>query len=718
MTLAITFVTGWLLLGLAAAAIPLVLHLLASVRAPQEYFPTLRFLKMGMEKTARRRRLEHWLLLLIRSALLALLAMALAEPILKSTSGFFSDKRFAAVIIVDNSYSMGVGRGGESRLDVARREASKLLGGADRPSAAALILTNSSDRPENLRSDLEVHRQKLSQASLSAARADMSECVREALALLKNSTAPQKAIYIFSDMQRISFGNPVKYDTADVPLMLVDCSGGVKAVNVGIEKMKITGSRIAGREMKFTATLINSSATDKEAHVWLQVDGAEVGEPVRKILPAAKNDTPSGTDVQFVHAFGEPGVHVGQIAIREADDLTVDNVRRFSLRIGGEIRALLVAGSGRVAGYNPAASSHTLTAALDSVDVWSIRRRTVMSNRFDADSLTGAQVVFFADVPEFTADQAAAVVEFVRSGGSAVFFLGPTVKTSNYNERFAGMLPGRIAQAIGQVGMEAQGLRAVKNLRHPYLEGLYETPADYREVIIQRYYRMERLIGDHETVLSSPAGDPILLARNFGSGRVILATTTAGREWNNLATTNLLLPMVTRICFASAEHLGADNTFSAGSAVTIRFGEGVTGKSAVNVTTPDGSIEVLTISDSSEAVFTKTNQPGIYRWEVAANGPAGAFAINPAGVESDLSAIAPEAMAEAIKSQNDGVGVYFGGTLDDVHKSAAEAAAGDNLWDRLLAVVILLLVIEAVVANRFRRGDKPTPAHLNPSLAA
>jgi hypothetical protein len=665
MTLAITFVTGWLLLGLAAAAIPLVLHLLASVRAPQEYFPTLRFLKMGMEKTARRRRLEHWLLLLIRSALLALLAMALAEPILKSTSGFWSDKRFAAVIIVDNSYSMGVSRGGESRLDVARREASKLLGGADRPSAAALMLTNSSSRPETLRSYLDVHRQKLSQAGLSSGRANMAECVREALTLLKNSTAPQKAIYIFSDMQQISFENLAKHDTADV---------------------------------------------------WLQVDGAEVGEPVRKILPAAKDDTPSGTDVQFVHAFGEAGVHVGQVAIREADDLTVDNVRRFSLRIGGEIRALLVAGSGQVAGYNPTASSHTLAAALDSVDVWSIRRRTVRIDRFGKNSLTGVQVVFFADVPEFTADQAAAVVEFVRSGGSAVFFLGPAVKTSNYNERFAGMLPGRIAQAIGQVGMEAQGLRAVKNLRHPYLEGLYETPADYREVIIQRYYRMERLIGDHEVVLSSPAGDPILSTRDFGSGRVILATTTAGREWNNLATTNLFLPMVTRICFEAGEHLGADNTFSAGSAVTIRV-EGVVGKSAVNITMPDGAVEVLTISDGSEAVFTKTNQPGIYRWLVAADGPAGAFAVNPAGVESDLSAIAPEALAETIKSQNAEAGVYFGGTLDDVHKSAAEAAAGDNLWDRLLAVVILLLVIEAIVANRFRRGDKPTPAHLNPSLA-
>ena len=52
------FISPWLLLGLLAFAIPWVLHLLSAVRAPEVYFPTLRFLKISMEKTARRRRLN------------------------------------------------------------------------------------------------------------------------------------------------------------------------------------------------------------------------------------------------------------------------------------------------------------------------------------------------------------------------------------------------------------------------------------------------------------------------------------------------------------------------------------------------------------------------------------------------------------------------------------------------------------------------------------
>ncbi len=745
MTLALIFVTPLLLAGLAAAAIPLVLHLLASVRAPQEYFPTLRFLKMGMEKTARRRRLEHWLLLLIRSALLAVLALAVAEPVLKSTAGFWSDKRFAAVIIVDNSYSMGVSRGGESRFDVARREASKLLGGADRPTAAALMLTNSApaDRPMFLQSDLEDTRRRLSQAHLTSGRADIAECVREALALLKDprrAGAPQKAIYIFSDMQRISFEYVDGLEKTTVPLMLVDCSNAAP-VNVGIEDLKISSGRNVGREMKFTASLVNSSATDRQVHVWLQVDGQEIGEPVRKILPAANNEGPTRTAVQFSHAFTAPGVHVGQVAVREADDLAIDNVRRFSLRFGGQVGVVLVSGGtggalnrseAKVGGVYD--SADMLAVAMDSVDVWSIRRRTIQADQFGAPGAPGLAeggagfqpvAVFFTDVPSFTVAQADAVVDFVRNGGSAMFFLGPAVKASNYNERFSGFLPGRIGKAVGQVGLEAGGFGAVKNLRHPYLTGLFETEADYPEIIVQRYYTMSRLVGDHETVLSSPAGDPIISARDFGAGRVALATTTASVEWNNLATTSLFLPIVTRICLSAGERLGADNTFNADSVVTIspdvKIAPGAPG--VINVTMPDGAIEILPFDTGTDPVFTKTDQPGIYRWKVAADGTEGAFAVNPDGVESNLLSVTPAALVEHIRSAADKAGdeppdIYFGGTLEGVHAAAAAAAAGDNLWDRMLVIVIVLLVVEAVVANRFRRGDKPTPAHLNPALAA
>ena len=113
--IALDFASPWLLLGLLAVAIPLLLHLLARSRAQEVLFPTLRFLRISMEKTARRRRIQHVLLMFVRMAILALLALAVAEPISQALGGWMSGKSYACVLIVDSSMSMSASTGDPAR---------------------------------------------------------------------------------------------------------------------------------------------------------------------------------------------------------------------------------------------------------------------------------------------------------------------------------------------------------------------------------------------------------------------------------------------------------------------------------------------------------------------------------------------------------------------------------------------------------------------------
>ncbi len=731
MTLAFGFANSWLLLGLLAAAIPVVLHLLSSVRAPQMVFPTLRFLRISMEKTARRRRVEHWLLLLVRSVLLALLALAVAEPILKAAAGFWADQRFAAVVILDNSYSMAARSGGSTRLVRARREATALLDGQAKPTAAAIMLTNAAARPEALTAALGNVRDGIGKARLASGRAPIGARLAEAARLLADETAPQKAIYIFSDLQAVSFRDleaMADLKEANIPIMLVDCSGE-PVVNVGLAELKIAGRRIAGQRLEFTATLVNSSPTDQVVEVFLQVDGRRVGQPVRQVLSAG-GQAGATAAVRFYHRFSAGGVHVGRVAVAEDDALPADNVRRFSIELAEKVRAVLVRGGGAVGGaLDPAA---VLQPALDPYEgapgPWSVRLRTIEADQFGKAALADAEAVLLADLPSFTAAQADDLEAFVRRGGTAVIFLGPGADVRNYNDMlvqriadFGGLLPGRIESAVGQVGVTAEAVTAVKDLRHPYLAGLYETPADYPEVLVQRYYRLGGNVAGAEKVLTTPAGDALVAAKDFGDGRVVLFATTASAEWNNLSTTPLLLPMATRICLAAGEKLGADHTVEVGTPVTIRPRAKPPAAAAVNVKPPAGAVRALALKTGPAgpaAVFADTHRAGIYEWQVAGAGPeaegaSGAFATNIDGVESDLAAVSPAGVAAALSPAD----LYSGQTLEEVHAAAADAAVGDNLWDRFLAVVIGLLVVEAVVANRFRRGAEPVPVHLQPGGA-
>ena len=75
-----SFVAPWMLWGTAAAGIPIAIHLFYRSRYRKIPWAAMSFLLVSMEQTSRRLRFQELLLLLLRVALLALLALALARP--------------------------------------------------------------------------------------------------------------------------------------------------------------------------------------------------------------------------------------------------------------------------------------------------------------------------------------------------------------------------------------------------------------------------------------------------------------------------------------------------------------------------------------------------------------------------------------------------------------------------------------------------------------
>ena len=86
-------------------------------------FPALRFVKMTHNASVTRHRLKHLLLLLMRMAAIALLAVILARPKLESMGslGLGSKPPVSAVIVLDTSGSMAYQVKGQTRLAEALR---------------------------------------------------------------------------------------------------------------------------------------------------------------------------------------------------------------------------------------------------------------------------------------------------------------------------------------------------------------------------------------------------------------------------------------------------------------------------------------------------------------------------------------------------------------------------------------------------------------------
>ncbi|HQU41514.1 MAG TPA: BatA domain-containing protein, partial [Pirellulales bacterium] len=75
-----SFIQIGFLSALAAVAIPIVIHLVFRQKTRRADLGTLRFLRIVLQRNARRRRVMRWFLLALRMACVALLAMLFARP--------------------------------------------------------------------------------------------------------------------------------------------------------------------------------------------------------------------------------------------------------------------------------------------------------------------------------------------------------------------------------------------------------------------------------------------------------------------------------------------------------------------------------------------------------------------------------------------------------------------------------------------------------------
>ncbi|MCH7960804.1 MAG: BatA domain-containing protein [Planctomycetes bacterium] len=122
---------GLALAGLAAVAIPIIIHLLMRRRRRPIMWGAMRFLLEAYRKHKRRLRLEQLLLLATRCLLIACLALALGRPILGAAGLLGGREATTLYLLIDNSLaSSATGADGRTALDrhiqLARRTIEQL----------------------------------------------------------------------------------------------------------------------------------------------------------------------------------------------------------------------------------------------------------------------------------------------------------------------------------------------------------------------------------------------------------------------------------------------------------------------------------------------------------------------------------------------------------------------------------------------------------------
>lgn len=721
------FTTPLLLIGLAAAAIPPLLHLLARTRSRPQTLPTLRFLRETLQKTSRRRTIEHWLLLLLRSALLAGLALAVAEPILRAaaTGGVFEESELT--LLLDTSYSQATTLGPETRFTRAKAAATQLLSGQTKPAQAELITAAGASWP-GLTDRLDILRTHLSESTITLGPAGLPARLDRLADELPSRSHPNRWIVLISDLQRTTMDQLVKSrawdNLAEARLIVIDTGGEASphggVDNVGIESVELIGRAIVGQTPRLRALLRNSSPQPRTVELqWSLGDpSADPAGAVQRLAPAGEPG--STAEVSLPIRLDTPGPIAGLLRLAETDDLPVDNLRHVALDVGEPIEVLIVRGPSPP-GINwwidPAwMLAGQFTPPADDDRPWSFRVRQVDAAELTPADLDNAEIAFFCEVARLNPTLTRAVEQFVARGGTAAFFLGPEVQLDAWNTTLArpgGLLPP-LAPPTGQLGPDAP-VRRVTTIDHDddLLAGLFDTPADYlaEPLLVQRAFGLTPP-DDARVLMQLEDGTPLLLVRPLGQGRVMLATAPATMRWSpNLPTHGLMLPLMHRLALSARPARDAWRTFSLGRSVHLDVGSGPLGPiAAIELTSPasEGSTQIP-VGPDGHVMLDDLTQPGVYRWSALGADKGGLFAVNPFGPECNLPAMPHDELAGRL--QDKGLAqVVLATSVADAHAQIDQSHQGRNLWDVLAGAVILLLLLEAALANRAihnRRSAEP-----------
>ncbi len=485
----------------AAASIPVVIHLLSRRKYRRVPWAAMHFLQRAFKRTRKRLQIENILLMLLRVAILLMLACALADPRTSGASILGGSTSKTVLAVIDNSFSMDY-RDESNRVpfEKAVNKAKELLQSLDSESDAAALLSIGGRARIHvpLTREIQVVQNSLDQLELTHGGTDTIGGLGIIAGLMQEPSLTKdfpgrKTIYIFTDMQRSALignqgsnpeGSDVKLDApdsrvedllrqikdagGDVYLVDVGSATGERVPNVAVTSLKHIGkSLVQNRPTDFECVIENfgDETVNGEIQFYIDSETSFVQKEVVSDLKGRATGTAQAVERSFPFStvFKDAGWHY--VAVRYVDDsLGIDNTRRFAFEVRDRIKVLAVDGN---AAREPEDSAvFFLSRALDpwvgrtseGVSAFDVKEVSLLD--FRAEKLNAYDLIVLANVAQVSSTRVAALESFVEEGGSLLFFAGRALEvpgrlgpsgTSNtlFYRDGKGLLPYRLLRAIG-----------------------------------------------------------------------------------------------------------------------------------------------------------------------------------------------------------------------------------------------------------------------------
>ena len=670
--MSINFLSPLYLFGLLGMTVPIMVHLLTRRQQKHLRFSAVHLLLQSQKRSIKRSTPNRRFLLFIRCLGIALLSLALANPIL-SFSGptdFLSNSPSANVFILDDSYSMGTQadqksyytRAVSALLDMSQSLSSESVYSVVLGSGPARVLQDWTADPSKAEKLL-----KLSQPT--SRTTEIGQAVSEAFRLLESASQKEKRVYILTDRDKNGWNEESFSLTGGTryPINIIDFSGIRQGGNqAAVEHTEVRQEFLSNsRVIRVRTKVLNLSQTKpiSKLKVSLWVNGKKQTGGTLDI-PAK-----SSAEKEFSFPLQENVALNGEVRI-EDDSLLKDNVRFFNYQPDRTIKTLVVDGDPKTIEHQ--SETFYLERALNpfSVSLSNIEPTVSTLAELSTRDLYDYSVIMLCNVRDLPFGYEQELEKFVMRGGALFITLGDQVDAKFYNEKMGSIIPVRL-QAMHQVTRDGEPFRLLINpSKHPVLKVLKgQTLEEMKSIRFHSLYSVEPREDSKFTIpMLFENKFPALTESTTGKGKVILFVSSIDRDWNNFSIQPTFLPWIQRWVKYSAR--GLDSLMLKELLVGEPFNlEEQPENRDTYIISPGGKV-IHPSSKEGKVSFDNTYRPGIYQLHrgdsktspagetatllqlPSGTEPAGSFTVNIDTTESSSIKISNEEIENLLPGMN------------------------------------------------------------------
>ncbi|PAW62433.1 MAG: hypothetical protein B9S34_15675 [Opitutia bacterium Tous-C1TDCM] len=694
-----SFLTPLFLIGALAIAGPVIYHLVRRVTRDRQLFSSLMFLQPSPPRISKRHRFEHLLLLLLRCAALALLALAFSRPFFRQTP--LEDPTAAdpkrVVILLDTSASMrrdGVWAAARERVETVLRRSGPADQVAiytfDRTATPLLPFEDWNRAAPGDRVPTALGRvagiapgwngTHLGNALITAAEA-LAESDGKA-------TSGLRQVVLVSDLQAGSRLDGLQaYEWPKGIELQLEAAKATNPTNAGVSLVADNSDSVRALDAPVRVRVANAADSKREQFKLGWTRPAAAGAPAAApewIGAALDAYVPPGQNRVFSVPVPKGVSGLEQISLT-GDDEAFDNTA-YVIPPAQQKPVVLWLGSD--VAEDPKQPLFFLRRAF--AETPRVAVRTVASAPaapLNPADLAAARLVFLTEaVPAATA---AALRAHAEAGNTVVVVpraatIAPALAT----------LLGRESIAAEEVRPANYAMLAEIDFQHPIFAPFADPRfSDFTKIHFWRYRKFDAAAWPGAKVLARfDRGDPALVEVPVGKGRVFVLAAGWQPEDSQLAVSSKFVPLVWSWLDASGSVVAVATQLSVGEAIALPAGPAP----ASGFTLPDGKIAPVTAGGPAFAA----PMPGVFAARTETGAAGQRYAVNLDANESRTAPLGPdelELLGVPVTRQTSAPAATT--PADKALLQAGEAENRQKLWRWFVAATLAILVLESALAG-------------------